>query len=134
MPYLELPDGPTYHEVAGTGEPLVLLHGGFSSLEVMREVHDALALGFQVHGPERPGHGRTADADGPFSYTAMVEHTLAYLNAMGVARAHVVGFSDGAIAGLLLARDHPDRVASLVSISANLDRPDSCPTRRPPTP
>jgi pimeloyl-ACP methyl ester carboxylesterase len=51
----------------------------------------------------------------------MLENTLAYLDAMEVARVHVVGFSDGAITGLLLARDHPDRVSSLVAISANRD-------------
>jgi pimeloyl-ACP methyl ester carboxylesterase len=121
MPYLDLPGGRTYHEVAGAGEPIVLLHGGFASLEVMRELNDLLVNGFEVHGPERPGHGRTSDAPGPYTFAAMVEHTLAYLDAMAVPRAHVVGFSDGAITGLLLARDHPERVASLVAISANLD-------------
>jgi len=121
MPYLDLPGSRTYHEVAGAGEPLVLLHGGFASLEVMRELNDFLAAGFEVHSPERPGHGRTSDKPGPYSFAAMVEHTLAYLDAMAVPRAHIVGFSDGAITGLLLARDHPDRVASLVAISANLD-------------
>jgi pimeloyl-ACP methyl ester carboxylesterase len=113
--------GPTYHEITGSGEPLVLLHGGFCSMEVMRELGDALAEGYQVHSPERPGHGRTPDEPEPFDYTAMVSHTLEYLDAVGVKRAHLVGFSDGAIAGLLLARDHPERVASLVAISGNLD-------------
>ena len=40
MPYLDLPGGRTYHEVAGVGEPLLVLQGGFSSLEVMRDVSD----------------------------------------------------------------------------------------------
>lgn len=121
MPYLNLPHGKAYHEVAGSGEPLLLLHGGFSSLEATRELTGLLADGYEVHGPERPGHGRTADTPGPFAYPTMVENTLAYLDAMDVPRAHIVGFSDGAITGLLLARDHPDRVSSLVAISANLD-------------
>ena len=121
MPYVDLPGTRTYHEVTGSGDPLVLLHGGFASLEVMRPLSDRLAADFTVHSPERPGHGRTPDVPGPFTFPAMLEHTLAYLGAMGVTRAHVVGFSDGAITGLLLARDHPGRVASLVAISANLD-------------
>jgi pimeloyl-ACP methyl ester carboxylesterase len=114
MPYLNLPHGKAYHEVTGSGDPLLFLHGGYSSLEATRELTDLLADGYEVHG-------RTADAPGPFAYPTMVEHTLAYLDAMDVPRAHIVGFSDGAITGLLLARDHPDRVSSLVAISANLD-------------
>lgn len=121
MPHVDLPGSSTYHEVSGSGDPIVLLHGGFCSLAVMDELGGALAAGYQVHAPERPGQGRTADQAGPFSYTAMVEHTLAYLDAMGLPKAHVVGFSDGAIIGLLLARDHPGRISSLVAISANLD-------------
>ncbi len=121
MPFIDLAGHPTYYEVAGSGAPIVLLHGGFCSLEVMREIGETLAEGFEVHAPERPAHGRTADDGQAFSYEAMIEHTLAYLDALNLPKAHVVGFSDGAIAGLLLARDHGDRVASLVAISGNLD-------------
>ena len=111
-----------YHEVRGSGEPVLLLHGGFSSIEAMRPQMDALAAaGFAVHAPERPGHGRSADEGGPFSYERSVAQTLAYLDAAGVRAPHVVGFSDGAIIGLLLALEHPGRIRSLVSISGNLD-------------
>ena len=121
MPYLSLDGHRTYHEIVGGGPPVVLLHGGFCSLENLRPMAERLVPGYRVHAAERPGHGRTPDRDGPYSYTAMVADTLAYLDAVGLESAHVVGYSDGAIAGLLLARDHPDRVRSLVAISANLD-------------
>ena len=109
-----------HHEEWGDGEPLLLLHGGFCSLEPVRALGDDLARTFRVHAAERAGHGRTPDSDGPYDYATMVADTLAYLDAVGVDRAHVVGHSDGAIVGLLLARDHPQRVRSLVAISANL--------------
>lgn len=122
------PDGaptfPGHHEEHGAGEPLLLLHGGFCSLEPMRELGDLLAARYRVLAAERPGHGRTPDQDGPYDYAAMVAGALAYLDALGVASAHVVGYSDGGIIGLLLARDHPERVRSLVAISANL-HPDA---------
>lgn len=120
-------DAPTfsdYHEERGAGAPLLLLHGGFCSLEPMRELGDLLAARHRVLAAERPGHGRTPDRDGPFDYAAMVASTLDYLDTLGVASAHVVGHSDGGIIGLLLARDHPGRVRSLVAISANL-HPDA---------
>ena len=121
MPYLQLDGIDTYYEVHGAGEPVVLLHGGFCSAETLQDQVEALAPTYRVHVPERPGQGRTADREGPMSYADMVSDTLAYLDAADVDAAHLVGFSDGAITGLLLARDHPDRVLSLVSISANLD-------------
>lgn len=113
-----------YHEEHGAGEPLLLLHGGFCSLEPARELGDLLAVHHRVLAAERPGHGRTPDTDGPYDYAAMVAGALAHLDALGVASAHVVGHSDGGIIGLLLARDHPQRVRSLVAISANL-HPDA---------
>jgi pimeloyl-ACP methyl ester carboxylesterase len=121
VPYVELDGIDHYYEVHGAGTPLLLLHGGYCSLEVMQSQMEVLAATFEVHAPERPGQGRTADRPGPITFDGMVRDTLAYLDAFEIPAAHVVGFSDGAITGLLLARDHPDRVLSLVSISANLD-------------
>lgn len=121
MPVLELRGVPSYHEIAGDGAPVVLLHGGFCSLENLRPVGEQLAASYRVHAPERPGHGRTPDREGPMGYVDAVADTVAYLDAVGLGSAHVVGFSDGAIIGLLLALEHPERVRSVVAISANLD-------------
>lgn len=121
MPLLDLRGVPSYHEIAGAGEPVLLLHGGFCSLEHLRPVGELLAPSYAVHAVERPGHGRTPDREGPMGYEDAVLDTLAYLDAVGLESAHVVGFSDGAIIGLLLALEHPDRVRSVVAISANLD-------------
>lgn len=110
-----------YTETAGDGAPVLFLHGGFNSLEPFRPQFEALSAEFAVHAFERPGHGRTPDAPGDFSYAGMLADALAYLDAAALDAVHVVGYSDGAILGLLLALQHPTRVLSLVSISANLD-------------
>jgi pimeloyl-ACP methyl ester carboxylesterase len=120
-PYVDLGDTQGYVEVHGSGEPVLLLHGGFCSLETWAGQIPALAERYEVHAPERPGQGRSADRPGPISFEQMVRDTLAYLDAAGLSSVHVVGFSDGAITGLLLALDHSERVRSLVAISANLD-------------
>ncbi|TIC85762.1 alpha/beta fold hydrolase [Nocardioides sp. GY 10127] len=104
----------------------------------MREIGDALAgsseVALRVHAAERAGHGRTPEREGPLSYADMVEETLAYLDACGLGSAHLVGFSDGGIVGLLLARDHAERVRSLVAISANLTPDAFAPETSTPVP
>jgi pimeloyl-ACP methyl ester carboxylesterase len=121
MGYLRIGGVDLYSEIAGDGEPVLLLHGGFCSLESLRAQSDALVPDHRVYAFERPGHGRSADLDEEYSYARGIADTLAYLDAVGLASAHVVGYSDGAILGLLLALDHPERVRSLTAISANLD-------------
>lgn len=123
MPYVPANGVSAYYDVTGSGEPVVFLHGGFCSAEVMRELSRQLS-GYAVHAPERPGHGRTADRPGAFHYADGVTDTLAVMDALGLESAHVVGFSDGANIGMLLALAHPARVRSLVHISGNL-RPDA---------
>ncbi|TPX01962.1 alpha/beta hydrolase [Schumannella luteola] len=119
---MRIGDDDLYEEVAGSGDPLLLLHGGFCSLEHLRAQGEALvADGYRVHAYERPGHGRTADVEGRYSYDVALASLIGYLDAHGLERMDVVGFSDGAILGLLLAREQPDRVRSLVAMSANLD-------------
>ncbi|MFC4070202.1 alpha/beta fold hydrolase [Actinoplanes subglobosus] len=121
MSYLRIGDVDLYHEVAGDGEPVLLLHGGFCSLESLRAQSDALVTGYRVYAFERPGHGRSADIDEEYGYARGLADTLAYLDAVAAGPVHVIGYSDGAIIGLLLALDHPERVRSLTAISANLD-------------
>jgi pimeloyl-ACP methyl ester carboxylesterase len=110
-----------YHEIHGGGEPVLLLHGGFCSIEMMRPQVEALSGEYTVYAPERPGHGRSPDLPGPIGYVESVADTIAYMDEVGLADAHIVGFSDGAIIGLLIALRHPRRIRSLVSISGNLD-------------
>lgn len=121
MTYLRINGEELYSEVDGAGEPVLMLHGGFCSLESLRAQSDALATDHRVFAFERPGHGRSADIDGDYSYARGLSDALAYLDANGLESAHVIGYSDGAIIGLLLALRHPERVRSLVAISANLD-------------
>ncbi|QDZ16856.1 alpha/beta hydrolase [Humibacter ginsenosidimutans] len=118
---MSLPGAEVYHEVSGAGEPVVLLHGGFCSIETMRPQIECLSKHYRVFAMERPGHGRSADREGPITYRGIVADVVAYLDTMRLDDAHLLGFSDGGIAGLLLAIDHAERVRSLVAIGANTD-------------
>ena len=106
----------TYYEVHGSGDPLVLLHGGFCPVETLDGLTPVLAERYTVYTPERRGHGRTADVDGPITYAAMAADTIAFLDAVGLSGAHLVGWSDGAVVALLVARERPDLADKLVLI------------------
>jgi pimeloyl-ACP methyl ester carboxylesterase len=110
----------TYYERVGAGEPLLLLHGLFSSSSDMAEHAAKLAERFDVIAADRRAHGRTPDVAGAITYEIMADDTIAFMDAIGVEQAHVVGYSDGAIIGLHMAIREPERLNRLAAISANI--------------
>jgi pimeloyl-ACP methyl ester carboxylesterase len=106
----------TYYEVYGEGEPVVMLHGGLATAESWAMQVPALAERYRVYVPERRGHGRTPDVGGPITYEMMAADTAAFLDAVGTGAAHLVGWSDGAVVGMLVALRRPRLVRKLVVI------------------
>jgi pimeloyl-ACP methyl ester carboxylesterase len=115
--YLTIRGSRVYYETSGEGEPLLLFHGGFGTVEDFASQTPELAKHFKVVAFERPGHGHTADTEGPFSYATMSEHTAELIEALNLGASNVLGWSDGAIVSLLLAISRPDLVKRLVSVS-----------------
>jgi pimeloyl-ACP methyl ester carboxylesterase len=115
--YVEVAGHRTWHEVAGEGEPLVLLHGGFGgAASWSAQIPDLVAAGFRVYAPERRAHAHTPDIDGPLTYQVMATDTMAYLDEVVGGPAHLVGWSDGAVVALLVAQQRPDLAGRLVLI------------------
>jgi pimeloyl-ACP methyl ester carboxylesterase len=115
--YVEVNGLRTWHEVRGAGRPVVLLHGAFSGAASWSAQAPVLAdAGYRVHLPERRGHAHTPDVPGPLTYDAMADDTVAYLDGVVGGQAHLVGWSDGAVVGLLVAQRRPDLVDRLVLI------------------
>ena len=118
MPYVDANGVHTYYEVEGSGDPLLLLHGGTVGIGSWAGQRPALVAAYTVYLPERRSHGRTADA-GPITYEIMAEDTIAFMEALGITNAHIVGWSDGGNIGMIMAIQRPDLVRSLVSIGGN---------------
>jgi pimeloyl-ACP methyl ester carboxylesterase len=112
--YIDIEGVRTYYEVVGTGEPLLLLHGGLCTAETWDPQTTALAERYRVYVPERFGHGRTPDIDGAITYENMAGHTIAFMDALQLDSAHLAGWSDGALVGLLVALRRPALVRKLV--------------------
>lgn len=107
----------THYERAGAGDPLVLLHPGGVDSRVLASLVPGLAATFEVFCPDRRGHGRTPDVDGPLSYDLMAHDTVAFLEQVVGGPAALVGHSDGAIVALMTALARPDLVTALVFVS-----------------
>jgi pimeloyl-ACP methyl ester carboxylesterase len=107
-----------YHEVYGQGEPLVLIHGGLTTIGEMEGWVQALAKTRQVIAVEMQGHGRTADTDRPMSFATMGDDIAALLNYLEIPRADLVGHSFGGASAIRVGIRHPDKVRRLVVISS----------------
>ena len=105
--------------------PLLLLHGGMGSTADFAELVPLLADDYRVICMDSRGHGRSTRGDVPLSYQRLEQDTLAVLDGLGIARADVMGFSDGGITGLRLAAHHPDRVGTLFTIGSDWQLPEA---------
>jgi pimeloyl-ACP methyl ester carboxylesterase len=112
-----------YYEIHGEGGvPLVLLHGGISTIEVdFAGILPGLAETRQVIGIEQQGHGHTGDIDRPLSTAQMADDTAALLQELGVEQADFVGYSVGAGIAMELAIRYPELVRKLVFMTLIID-------------
>lgn len=110
-----------YYEVSGTGDPLIVLHGAYMNIPTMGAIIPRLAGTHKVYALEFQGHGRTPDIARPITYPNLADDVAAFMDAVGVPKADVFGYSMGAVAGLQLAMRHPAKVNKLVAASVAYD-------------
>ena len=108
-----------YYEIQGEpardGVPLVLLHGGGSTIDTsFGKLLPLVRRTRQVIAFEQQGHGRTADVDRSFSFAQSAEDAVALLEFLHVAKADFFGYSNGGQIALEIALRHPQVVRSLV--------------------
>lgn len=110
-----------YYELSGEGDPLVVLHGAYMNIPTMGEIIPRLAETHKVYALEFQGHGRTTDIDRPITYPNLADDVAAFMDAVGVEKADIFGYSMGSAAGLQLAIRHPEKVDQLVAASVAYD-------------
>jgi len=108
-----------YYATIGHGPPVVLLHGGLANSDYWGKQVAALAPHHLVILVDSRGHGRSTRDARPYGYDLMADDVAALLDSLHIAKADVVGWSDGAIVGLDLALRHPERVGKVVAFAAN---------------
>jgi pimeloyl-ACP methyl ester carboxylesterase len=107
-----------HHEVVGSGDPAVLIHGLGSSARDWEHQVDALSRRHKVIAVDLRGHGRSARAPGPYSIALFARDVAAVMAHHSIDAAHVCGISLGGMVAFQLAVDAPERVRSLAIINS----------------
>jgi pimeloyl-ACP methyl ester carboxylesterase len=110
------------YQVFGSGSPLVLLHGGFGSVEMFGPNVELLAAGRRVIGVDLQSHGRSPAANRPMHFETMADDIAALITELELERASIMGFSLGGAVALRAAIQHPQLVARLVLVSTVFKR------------
>lgn len=107
-----------YYEIYGTGTPLVLIHGGGSTIQTTfgRVLHE-FAKTHQVIAVEMQAHGHTADIDRPLSFQQDADDIAALLKELKIGKASIFGFSNGASTTLQFAIRHPEMTDRIIVAS-----------------
>ena len=99
---------------AGSGQPLVLLHGTAGHLEAFARNIRELSQHFRVIAYDIVGHGFTAKPDYPYTVDVLANHLVALLDALGIEKAHLSGESMGGLVAAWIAAYYPERVDRLI--------------------
>jgi len=104
-----------FHQIYGTGEPLLILHGLFGTYENWGSQIKGLAENFQVVAVDLRNHGRSPHSD-TFDYPSMAADVLALMDELGLDCAHILGHSMGGKVAMQIALNAPQRLRKLVVV------------------
>ena len=120
--YVQILGREVYFEEYGEGDTVLMLHGGPGSITNFAKIIPKLSKDYKIFAIDSPGQGNSERAE-DLSYPLMAENASLFIDKMGINKCYIVGWSDGACTGLLLAANRPD-VVKKVFVSggfANID-------------
>jgi 3-oxoadipate enol-lactonase len=118
MPIIRTKEVQLYYEEMGQGEPLLLLHGLGSSTEDWPMQMEVFSQQYRVIAVDMRGHGRSAKPPGPYSIPMFAADTAAFLQALQIPSAHVLGISLGGMIAFQLVASYPQMVKSLIIVNS----------------
>lgn len=125
--YLELDNTKIYYEEYGEGSPVLLLHGGMGSISNFNTLIPDLSKHFKLIAIDSPSHGRSYSIDS-LSYNILAEYIVKIVNKLKLDKIDIVGYSDGAIVGMLVASKIPNKVNKIVfgagALSPHASKPE----------
>jgi pimeloyl-ACP methyl ester carboxylesterase len=109
-----------YLDWGGLGPVLILIHGGLDNAHIFDDLAPAFSDHFRVIAYDLRGHGHS-DAKGPFDTTTRTEDLRGLMDSLGIAKAHLAGWSLGGNDITAMAGVHPERVESIVYLEGAYD-------------
>ncbi len=109
-----------YYEIYGTGEPLLLLHGGYYDVNAWSNQIPELSKHFRVIAVDSRGHGSSTDGDQPLSYQLLTSDIIALMDYLKIPKVDVVGWSDGGVIAIQMGIYYPSRIKRAVLIGATV--------------
>ena len=109
-----------YYAVYGTGDPILLIHGGLGHADVWAGQIPELSKNHTVIVADSRGHGRSTRTADPYGYDLMASDYLALLDYLKIDKTALVGWSDGGIIGIDIALHHPERLTRVYAQAANV--------------
>jgi pimeloyl-ACP methyl ester carboxylesterase len=108
-----------HYAIYGRGSPVIFLHGGLANTDYWGNQVPAVAAHHTVILMDSRGHGRSTRDVRPYGYDLMADDVIALMDTLKIAKADIVGWSDGGILGLDLAMRYRDRIGKVFAFAAN---------------
>ena len=103
---------------AGSGDPVLVLHGWGASIDAIQSVTSDLSRSFRAIAIDMPGHGQSPLPPKPWAVSDYMNLVLGFMAKMNIASAHMVGHSFGGRITIKLAAEHPEKVEKIVLVDA----------------
>lgn len=114
------------YEVEGNGDPLLLLHGNGEDLHIFDKLRNKLKNHFTVYAIDSRNHGLSTYTD-DYSYNTFANDIYLFIQKLNLKDVSLLGFSDGAIIGTLLAIQYPKLFKQMVLLGLNINPQDFTP-------
>lgn len=112
-----------FYKKKGEGHPLVLIHGSGEDHHIFNKLTDKLKNHFTIYAFDSRNHGLSTKTD-DYTYESMAKDYIEAINLLGLQQPYLVGFSDGAIIGILIEAIEPNTFGKMALLGINLQPSD----------
>jgi pimeloyl-ACP methyl ester carboxylesterase len=109
-----------FYTKTGSGHPFILTHGNGENHEIFDKIIDLLSEKFCVYAIDTRGHGNSSKVN-KYNYQDIADDFVEFIKHLELVKPVFYGFSDGGIAGILIASQHPDLLDKLIISGANVN-------------
>jgi pimeloyl-ACP methyl ester carboxylesterase len=108
-----------FYTKTGCGQPFILTHGNGENHEIFDKIIDLLSEKFCVYALDTRGHGNSSKVN-ECNYQDIADDFVGFIKQLELVKPVFYGFSDGGIAGIIIASQHPDLLDKLIISGANV--------------